>query len=512
MTWTFDYTVTFAIGSLVIIVAGAFIFYLGMLFCDRQETEYGKFGIPRRYDKIKYYKYGALFLDTCATSIITLLFLLIFVLSQILLFLKIDITNIRTDDVFTDSNTIIFFVVILAIDLFSIPLQFFLLSWYLKQIEKYDSEDPEYSNTLHAACIFLLIIPVISLIVVGIVSIFLISIIHSITPSGKDFSLPDLLRNIIFSFIILAFYILLPVILALLNISSSAILYGCFCVRQEMADIKQIDKFFVYLADGKIVDGHKLKYRNGIYTLIKSDTLNNIESEFTIYEDRVHHIKRVYDNKKSGYTDLDRVTKEMKEKFGITSTLKIGFLKKKSVTENIIESVISENPQTDEYRLEITNRAKRELDLDAIRAMIAREFSHCSNGDSPKVILFFSWFIALIISIIFYLIFRIISPIVPTLIYPTWFNYIPITLCIYLLYYIMSISQEIRADIEAFQAVGNIKAVKDYLGGLKKNKKPSIWHRIKYPHPTIQLREDCLDFIEANKLQKPLDIQNKLTM
>ena len=49
-------------------------------------------------------------------------------------------------------------------------------------------------------------------------------------------------------------------------------------------------------------------------------------------------------------------------------------------------------------------------------------------------------------------------------------------LSVYPFYSIVSKIQEIRADGEAFQATGNIDAVKDYLGGLKKNKE-SFWLR-----------------------------------
>ena len=68
------------------------------------------------------------------------------------------------------------------------------------------------------------------------------------------------------------------------------------CTRDELSGLKPVSKFMVHFTDEKILEGQKLRYEHGIYTLSKSSISDNTELNYTISEDKVHHIERIYNN------------------------------------------------------------------------------------------------------------------------------------------------------------------------------------------------------------------------
>lgn len=503
MTWTFDYTAVFAIGSLVIILAGAFVYYLGMLFCDRIEIEYGKIGTPKRYDKIKYYKYGALFLDVCVKRTIILSIAVIFSLSVIL---GIGSTISNYLNLHINLNDSEIYYLIFLVDFAVIFIQLSILIWNYEQIMKCDNEDIKYNMKLHRRCIDQSSISIVSLIAVIFVGIFIIITLSSPIPSFLN-----TFHIILIMFVIVAVYIIAPVALSILNMSNIAYLHGHFSALLQISESKLVNEFIVHFLDGRILKGQKLSYQNGIYTLSKLSNSGNKELDYEIYEDNVHHIERIYNDGKDDFVDLDTIAKEMAKKFGTTSKCNIGYIKKENLTEKVITSVINVNSFSGDCSLEISKKAKKELSVDAIRVMIAHEFSHWSNNDSSLNNFTFSFMTLLATYSVFVIILFLINHFTRLLIFPNWLiNALGCLafLSVYPFFYILSKIQEARADAEAFQATGNIEAVKDYLGGLKKNKE-SIWHRCIHPHPKIQQREVCIDFIMEKQLLNSFDKQNK---
>jgi hypothetical protein len=502
VAWTFDYTVIFAVGSLAIILAGTLVYYLGMLFCDRIEIEYGKIGIPKRYDKIKYYKYGALFLDVCVKRTIMLSIAAFFLLG-ITLSIGSEIGNSLNIHVNITDNEI--YTLIFLVDFAFIFVQLSILIWNLEQIGKCDNENYKYDKKIHQRCIDQSSISIISLITVIFVSIFIIITLNSPIPSSLN-----IFHFILIVFMFSAICIIAPVIIGILNMSNIAYLHGHFYALLEISEYKSVDEFIVHFLDGRILNGQKLSYENGIYTLGKSSKSDNKELDYEIYEDKIHHIEKIYNNERDDFVDLDTIAKEMAKKFGTISKCNIGYIKKENLTEKVITSVKNVDSFSGDCSLKISKKAKKELSVDAIRVLIAHEFSHWSNNDST-IVNFYLALTPLIIFIVIGLFSFVIYRLTNLLICPDWLGNSLLflaLLCIYPFYSIVSVIQETRADAEAFQAIGNIMAVKDYLGGLKKNKE-SFWSRCIHPHPKIQQREACIDFILEQQLINSFDKQNK---
>lgn len=285
VTWTFDYTSILTIGSLFVLLAGALIYYFGMLVCDRASLEYGKIGLVRKYDKVKYYKFGASFLEECiALTFLLGIGILIFVgmcYSTMMIYFPINISDIIN----SDSKLIQLFTVFNFIFLI---LQLHVFSWSNQQLKKHDSKNVKYSQAFHKKCLLMSSIPIFSLIVV---CIFIVNIIYAL------FTSESISLHLIYLLLIIIFIcVIIPILLAFLVMTNLAYLHGYFSSCRDLSKFKPVDRFIVFLIDGNKIEGQKLRYMNGIYTLSESATSDNKNIDYTIYEDKVHHIIRIYNN------------------------------------------------------------------------------------------------------------------------------------------------------------------------------------------------------------------------
>jgi len=267
MTWTLDYSVAFAIGSLFIALVGALIYYFGIIINDQIETEYNKIGYFRRFNTIKHYKAGFLFLSYCIFSFFLLScfffgIISVFYICIIFVYPSYNLFN----EIFNNMSSIFAYdhVLLIAILVFSFGPVLGLEENSEHYIEIY----------LNRSMYVMITYP----------SIFALFV-------GGFFILKNILSYIdIFFSIILIFF----------SISCVACLYGNSIAREELHDNKSnksVNRFVVSFTDGKKLDGQQLKYKDGVYTL-KLDTSGSVD--YIIFEDKIHYIERIYNSNDNG--------------------------------------------------------------------------------------------------------------------------------------------------------------------------------------------------------------------
>ena len=269
MTWTFDYSAIFAIGSLTIALAGASIYFIGALYTYGVESEYNKAGYPVKHNSITHYTNGLLFLGYSVIFFSVLSFLLLILIYFVIL---IPPSVHPSYYLFMEINKHIY--TIYFIDLFA---QFLVLLWAFFQISNLRDIKANSNGFFIVKCILLSYPSIFALICIA---NFIIGILNTII-NGESVSL-----NSVALFVA-------PIIFVFLTLSFLSGVCGSANAIITISKLKPVKRIVMHFTDGQTLEGDELNYVDGYYKLKKSESSDNKETNFIIYEDKIHHIERI---------------------------------------------------------------------------------------------------------------------------------------------------------------------------------------------------------------------------
>jgi len=90
--------------------------------------------------------------------------------------------------------------------------------------------------------------------------------------------------------------IVVPLLFVFITLSGLALISATCRSLRELSSLKQFNRFVVVFNDGQKLTGNELRYGDGIYNLIKSASSESTNIYYIIYEEKIHHVERHYDD------------------------------------------------------------------------------------------------------------------------------------------------------------------------------------------------------------------------
>lgn len=276
--------------SIIIVLAGSLLFFIGMVWFEGYGYEHNYMGFPIKHAKFKYYSYGTSFLQKCVEYTLKLLTGL-FIISVVIFYFFRDITN--TLDIYSAKS-------FYFLNGFLIFIQLCFYSWSSKQeLKLYDYNfhviDLEAYILSKKEDNFFYISSASILTSIAVSTYLFVYFYKTIIRESN--SLDSMLFMLVLGFL----FITMQIILTVLIISKIAFIDGRFGAKLELGNFYFVNKILVILLDGKKIEGNILKYYDSIYTLTKHSLQDNANIDYIIHEDKIQHIERFYKR-----TDDDR--------------------------------------------------------------------------------------------------------------------------------------------------------------------------------------------------------------
>jgi hypothetical protein len=279
LTWTFDYTVTFAVISIIVAFTGALIYFFGAHIGIEIKKQFNQKGYITSFNKDVFFNNSITFFWNCIVNSFELKIsniIILFIIFIIIYFSNFIYLYISS---FFQLNTlnILFNVFVYIVFFILLYFQYKSYKWARDKYYKYVNLDSTFfSGEIYTKSRY-------SFILFTFVSYFIINISNSVLDGSIS------LICFVFYF---SFSILIPLVFILITLSELSSLAALNDAKSMLSEHKLYKKFIIHLINNQKVEGNKLSYFNGIYTLTTVITLTNTEISNDIYEDKIVLIER----------------------------------------------------------------------------------------------------------------------------------------------------------------------------------------------------------------------------